>query len=79
MSGPPAERSGPATTQGPPADHPDVRTVTRRRRIARELDRLLGVDRAEVDITAVNYWHVTYMDQGWIDRDHAGRALLEAA
>jgi hypothetical protein len=56
-----------------------LRALRRRRRVSRALDELCGVVRVEVDPTGGDYWHDSFMDRGWVERDRAGRALLEVA
>jgi hypothetical protein len=53
--------------------------VTRRRRISRELDRLLGVERGEVVLVDVDLYADGHLDLTVPERDRAGRALLGAA
>lgn len=72
----PTRRSGPA--EGRPATYSTCAEITRRRRISRALDRLLGVERAVVDLDEGDYWHVTDMDLGVPERERIGRELAGA-
>lgn len=75
----PEKRTGPHHGAGPKAATTATVSVEDRRRAARELDALLGIESPPYVCTCPDHWATVGMSLGVVERDYAARDLAGVA